>query len=78
MEQKNNIKGKATRIAMDAAIWATDHVKEIGIGVGLVSLAAISHHAGYQKGQREMVEGFNEAWRATLEEIIRGGDEWMK
>ncbi len=68
---KNKLKGKAV-------IWITDHIKEIGIGVGLISLVAISHWAGYRKAQREIENEFNKAWCTMLEGMIRGGDEWTK
>ena len=78
MENRADIKKKIEIIGMDAAIWVTDHIKEIGISIGIVSLAVISHRIGYNKAQREIADGCERAWSTVLETMIRGGDEWMK
>ncbi len=53
--EKTNIRGKTARIGMDAAIWVTDHIKEIGTGLGLLGLAAVSHRIGYRKALRDTI-----------------------
>lgn len=61
--------------AIDAVIWTTGHIKEIGIGAGLIFMSGMCYKIGYRRCQKEtayLMDGLI-AFIADF-----GGGEWTK